>query len=47
MLEIERDPVFNNEDRHDLTRPETRERTMRKVGLAAGSRAPPPPSPDP
>ena len=31
MLEIERDPVFNNEDRHDLTRPEVRERTMRKV----------------
>eukprot|EP00160_Parvularia_atlantis_P017138 Unigene5768_Nuclearia_a/m.17629 Unigene5768_Nuclearia_a/g.17629 ORF Unigene5768_Nuclearia_a/g.17629 Unigene5768_Nuclearia_a/m.17629 type:complete len:704 (-) Unigene5768_Nuclearia_a:44-2155(-) len=31
MLEIERDPVFNNEDRHDLTRPQARERTMAKV----------------
>jgi len=31
MLEIERDPVFNNEDRHDLTRPEVRQRTMAKV----------------
>jgi hypothetical protein len=32
MLEFERDPIFSNDDRHDLARPETRERTMRKVG---------------
>ena len=37
MLEIERDPAFANDDRHDLTRPETRERTMRKVRARAGA----------
>ena len=35
MLELERDPAFHNDDRHDLTRPETRERTMRKVPAAS------------
>lgn len=35
MLELERDPAFQNDDRHDLTRPESRERTMRKVPAAA------------
>ena len=34
MLELERDPLFNNDDRHDLTRPQTRERTMAKVRSA-------------
>lgn len=31
MLEIERDPLFANENRHDLTRPEVREKTMSKI----------------
>jgi len=31
MLEIERDPTFNVEDRHDLTRSESRERAMTRV----------------
>ena len=31
MMELERDPSFNLDDRHDLTRPETRERAMTRV----------------
>jgi len=31
MLELERDPTFNGDDRHDLTRPESRERAMTRV----------------
>lgn len=31
MLEFERDPLFRMDNVHDLTRPEVRERVMKRV----------------